>query len=581
MDLFKQMAYSDKRNKSCKPVNTAITRKSLSLQFSESLRFNMSMNSDTDEEVKVTLRQVLDRKLAMYKIMYPFLNTDQLQNKVVASLGLDGIKGLFGAKGAHKLKTTTVMVHPEMVYDFHSYYLSYLTQLDHTKYANLKTQATSLMNECDFSAKSKIPLKLSEPPKMIFDADEVDADDLEPVFKKPAIPKASRPSKKKPRPATPLPPLCSSPWFKTPVASTETPPTSPLLAFPKIPNTPPAFVASPSIDLPADSPTYLGQSPLRSPDPIRSPDSITTSEAQTPKPLPVVKIPQDLSPVIPVKSTKEKYVTSTFRPRSPCFALRKQRMKVISSISDGSTMNLSENDPGSPARPMTRGMAKTIHHSTPMKPRDENIIPSNFSCQSESSVEKESLDGPNVTNLTPKMKMKKAAVHNARFAKLPRENAPTPLLQEKKLVRRAPTPVKKLSENHSMVSDRTYPDSLIMPRRCMRFKAFESLDPSKLSPMRSRIVTPMLKKLGTPASEVDKEETMEGYETRENAEIANEEDESMEATEEGEDYEEEDLLGLPVINYRTKVKDFLKSIHPEDLIQEDMDVMDVEEVPSS
>jgi len=92
MELFKLMEAEDRRNKNCKSA----LRKRTAIQTSGALQLSFSFSNepaDDDEEdtldnYAVTLRQVLDRKMAIYKVFYPFLPDEQIQGKVIQSLGL-------------------------------------------------------------------------------------------------------------------------------------------------------------------------------------------------------------------------------------------------------------------------------------------------------------------------------------------------------------------------------------------------------------------------------------------------------------------------------------------------------------
>ncbi|CAB3383176.1 Hypothetical predicted protein [Cloeon dipterum] len=180
MDLYKQMEIIDKRNKLCKVGNAPITKKSWKAKSTHILQFNLPLLSN-DEDLEFSLRQVLDRKRALYKIMYPFLTLDQIQKKAIDSLGLKGVKNNFGAKNsAHPWLLPSVTVHPTMMLDFHSYYQSCVVAVDQSGSDLMHSRSSSFRSSCDVSPAAKISVSLISP--------EADKNKDSQVFKVPLTP---------------------------------------------------------------------------------------------------------------------------------------------------------------------------------------------------------------------------------------------------------------------------------------------------------------------------------------------------------------------------------------------------------
>ncbi|XP_065332373.1 uncharacterized protein LOC135934506 [Cloeon dipterum] len=183
MDLYKQMEIIDKRNKLCKVGNAPITKKSWKAKTSHILQFNLPLLQN-DEDLEFSLRQVLDRKRALYKIMYPFLTLDQIQKKAIDSLGLKGVKNNFGAKNsAYPGLIPSVTVHPAMMLDFHSYYQSCVVAVDQSGPDLMHSRSSSFRSSCDVSPAAKISVSLISP-----GADKNDKNKDSQVFKVPQTP---------------------------------------------------------------------------------------------------------------------------------------------------------------------------------------------------------------------------------------------------------------------------------------------------------------------------------------------------------------------------------------------------------
>lgn len=85
------MEADDRRNKSCK---STLKRKSIIPLANGPLQLCLTyvdetVASEADEQPEnFSLRKLLDRKLAVFKVLYPFLPLDQIKGKVLQSLQL-------------------------------------------------------------------------------------------------------------------------------------------------------------------------------------------------------------------------------------------------------------------------------------------------------------------------------------------------------------------------------------------------------------------------------------------------------------------------------------------------------------
>jgi hypothetical protein len=89
MELFKMMEADDRRNKSCK---STLKRKSVTATSNGPLQLCLTYIDETmtepEEADNFSLRKLLERKLAVFKVLYPFLPLDQIKGKVLQSLHL-------------------------------------------------------------------------------------------------------------------------------------------------------------------------------------------------------------------------------------------------------------------------------------------------------------------------------------------------------------------------------------------------------------------------------------------------------------------------------------------------------------
>ena len=83
------MEADDRRNKSCK---STLKRKSVSVTPYGPLQLCLTYIDETTAEAEepenFSLRKLLERKLAVFKVLYPFLPLDQIKGKVLQSLNL-------------------------------------------------------------------------------------------------------------------------------------------------------------------------------------------------------------------------------------------------------------------------------------------------------------------------------------------------------------------------------------------------------------------------------------------------------------------------------------------------------------
>lgn len=84
------MEADDRRNKSCK---STLKRKSVAATSNGPLQLCLTYIDETtvdeaEEPENFSLRKLLERKLAVFKVLYPFLPLDQIKGKVLQSLHL-------------------------------------------------------------------------------------------------------------------------------------------------------------------------------------------------------------------------------------------------------------------------------------------------------------------------------------------------------------------------------------------------------------------------------------------------------------------------------------------------------------